>query len=85
MLNFGSDILVNNTSRIGDFGIEQLQGDRTDIQSFSAQVSYMFFHDLSLDLLLTLRNESSELNNDLITSYWGFGLRYNIENRTIDY
>ena len=84
-LNYGNDILINNNSRVSDFGIDHLQGNKSTIQSFSSQLSYMFFHDFSLDLLLTLRKESSDSGDAVETAYLGLGLRYNIENRTIDY
>ncbi len=83
--NYGQNILLNNNSRVADFGVNHLQGNKTNISNFDLQISYMFTHDLYIDLLARYRRESDASNSGLNTSYLGLGLRYNIENRNIDY
>lgn len=85
MMNFGSDILLNNESRIDDFGIEHLQGNLSRISSFDLQASYRLFHEFYIDLYLKLRTAEDQFDESLETNYWGMGFRYNIENRNIDY
>lgn len=82
--NLGGNILLNNTSRVSDFGNNHLQGELSEIKALDLQLSYMFVHDLSLDLLVKIRSdESASLLVE--TNYLGVGFRYNFSNSTIDY
>lgn len=82
--NFGNDILVNNARRVGDFDIMQGQGLKSTIHNTDLQVSYLLFYDFFVDLNLRFREDTRE-DHDINTHYWALGLRYNIEQRNIDY
>jgi len=83
--NFGDNILIDNGTRIDDYGIEHLQGQRHTIQSVDLRLSYMFVHDLYLDLYFKHRSDTGNTSEDVNTRLLGMGIRYNIDNRNIDY
>jgi hypothetical protein len=84
-LNYGSDILLLNTTRIADFGINQLQGSLSTIDMLNIDISYELFHDLYFDIDILWRRDNNIDLEDINTSYIGGGIRYNIYNTNIDY
>ncbi len=83
-INYGSDILLLNTTRIDDYGIDHLQGIGETINHIGLDISYELFHNVFLDLHLlnhSIRRESSETN----AQYIGGGFRMNVSNYRIEY
>ena len=83
--NIGQDILLSNESRIGNFGINQNQGDPHQVTNFDLTISYMIVHDLNIDFHTRFRQDKEENTLFEETKYWGIGLRYNIDNIKVDY
>lgn len=83
--NFGSDILLTNTSRNGEFGINQNQGSLSKISVFRIDLNYQIFHDLYIDFSVLLREDKNQDLGNLTTQYLETGIRYNIYNSNIDY
>jgi len=83
--NFGSDILLLNTSRVMDFGVNQHQGNLSTINMLNLDISYELFHDFYIDLSLLVRRDRNSNLGDTNTTFLGTGIRYNIYNTTIDY
>jgi len=84
-INYGSDILVNNSTRNDDFNINQFQGAETEINNLDLQFSFKMLYDFYLDLYIRIRKENNESLGKVNTNYWGLGIRYNVENINIDY
>ncbi len=83
-INYGSDILVLNTSRIDDYGIDHLQGISENINHLGLDISYELFHNVFIDLRLlnhSIKRENLETNSQ----YFGGGLRMNVSNYRIEY
>ncbi len=89
-INYGRDILKDYTQRVPDgnggsreFGNEHLQGNETDLSLFFLRTSYMWKHNLFVDLDLTLRNEK-DTNGLIDTSSTIFALsfRWNVPGRS---
>jgi hypothetical protein len=83
--NYGSDILLNNTSRISDYGIEHLQGAKSTISMIDFSISYECFDNFFIDGYLKLRTEENKILENINTNYFGLGIRYNIVHTKIDY
>ena len=58
-LNYGSDILTENNSRVSEYGNKMLQGVRGDILMVSLEASYQIYHNLNFDLTITQRKKTS--------------------------
>ena len=84
-LNYGADILLLNTSRIADFGINQHQGSLSTIDMLNIDISYELFHDFYFDIKALWRRDQNIDLQDINTTYIGGGIRYNIYNTNIDY
>lgn len=84
-INYGSDILLNNLSRISDYGINHLQGAKSDISSVDLVLSYLILPELHLDAFAKIRSDDNEQLADLQTKYFGLGLRFNISRTNVDY
>jgi hypothetical protein len=89
--NYGRDILKDYTQRIPDatipsqskeFGNDHLQGNKTDLTLLFFRATYMWKHNVFLDVDATLRNEKDS-NGQIDTSSAIFGLsfRWNIPAR----
>ncbi len=79
--NFGSDILVNYTSRAQDFGNKIGQGIKTQTRNIRGNLSYEFFPNYVLDLNVLYRKASSQSSTFLI----GTGIRVNIAQQNFDF
>jgi len=83
--NFGGDILTINTSRNADTGVSQHQGALSNIQIIRFDLSYMIFHDFYIDAQVLIRKDENVELGDINTTFFGTGIRYNINNTQIDY
>ena len=83
--NFGSDILLLNTTRTDDYGILQHQGARSEIQNLSLDMSYELFYNFFIDLQVMLRKDTNLELGNTNTTFINSGIRYNIHNTKIDY
>ena len=83
--NSGSDILINNASRDGDFNHSLHQGAKSTINIIDLSLSYELFHSFFLDGFIKKRTDKNEVFQDINTLFFGTGIRYNISNRQIDY
>ena len=77
--HWGGNILLPNAEREQDFNNTISQGIDTDVWLININLSYMFGHDLFLDLEYNLRQQDSDLDSrDYSESYFGFAVRANI-------
>jgi hypothetical protein len=75
---FGSNILRSNIERNAEFGIDHLQGVPVKNQIISLTAMYMLKHNLFLEAQYFRRDYNSEASSrDLLTKYYGFGIRWN--------
>jgi hypothetical protein len=85
-VNWGSDMLKNNSSHQMDYGNKVGQGVSNTIAFVDLTASYMLKHNFFIDLKTTIRRSSSPVsiynNNSTITSV---SLRWNIPARTYDF
>jgi hypothetical protein len=85
-VNWGSDILKNNSTRMMDYGNKIGQGVKNTIAFLDLTASYMLRHNLFIDFKQIIRYSSSPValynNNSLVTSV---SLRWNIPQRTYDF
>ncbi len=84
-LNFGSNILPLNTTRVSDFGVSQHQGSLSTINMVNFDASYEIFHDFYLDFKALWRTDQNVDLEDINTTYIGGGIRFNIYNTQLDY
>lgn len=88
-VNFGRDILKDYTIRRPDgnggsleFGNDHLQGNETDLTMAFVRTSYMWKHNLFIDLEATVRNEKdSEGLIDTSAAIFGLSVRWNVPAR----
>ncbi len=88
-VNFGRDILKDYTIRIPDgnggsleLGNDQLQGNETDLTMAFVRASYMWKHNLFIDLEATIRNEKdSQGLMDTSAAIFGLSFRWNVPAR----
>ena len=77
--HWGTNILIPNTQREQDYHNTISQGIDTDVWLFNIGLSYMFGHNLFLDIEYNYRNQNSDADErDFSESYIGFGLRMNV-------
>lgn len=85
-VNWGSDVLKNNSTRQMDYGNKVGQGVSNTITFVDLTASYMLKHNFFIDLKTTIRRSSSPVllynNNTTITSV---SLRWNIPSRNYDF
>ena len=74
--NYGSNIFKSYNSRISDFGIKTLQGDKRKIIHLGGTFSYQLFHNYFLDVNAYYRKDRNHPND--VTKYIGAGLRVNM-------
>lgn len=78
-LNYGQDILLNNTTRVNDFGNETLQGELNDILFLQLNASYELFTNYKLFMNASYRtSKSADLNYNYDNTYLGGGLMINM-------
>jgi hypothetical protein len=76
-LNFGSNPRRDNDVRVGDEGINMLQGEVSEIRSFKLDVTYMVYHNVNIDVSWLHRNQSGwQASNG---NWFNLGLRWNFE------
>jgi hypothetical protein len=84
--NWGANPLLNYTTRIQDYGNEIGQGIGANIDLMALDASWMFYHNLFVDLKVLLRRKNSDNDQlDQQTKLWSIGLRMNIWNQNADY
>jgi hypothetical protein len=84
--NYGRDILKDYTMRRMDgggnnidFGNSHLQGNEMDLKLAFFRASYMWKHNLFLDLETTLRSEKDEEGSiDNTSAIFGISVRWNV-------
>lgn len=85
-LNFGSNILKPNNTRLMDFGNKQNQGIGYDSRFLGLDISYMFHHNMFLDARFFSRMKNSVDNRlDLNESGFTFGIRMNITKQKVNW
>jgi len=83
--NFGSDILINNSLRESNFNNSIHQGAKSNISHFDISLSYELFHGFFFDGFFKFRTDKNIDLGNTETTFFGTGIRYNINNRQIDY
>jgi len=84
--NWGSNPLLGYTSRVQDYHNEVGQGIRANIDLFGFDASWMFYHNVFVDLNVLLRRKNSASNAlDMNTSLVKMGLRMNLWNPNRDF
>ena len=83
--NNGGNILISNTTRIADFGIEQNQGKLSRIRMLHLNLYYQISNNLFWDIESVYRVNQIETLPEQQTLYLGTALRYNIGNQFLDY
>lgn len=84
--NWGGNIFMDYTTRQQEFGNKITQGIKTNLLLADFTVSFMFRHNLFLDLKYIFRNEDSALDiRDSHTQYIGAALRLNIAQKNFDF
>jgi hypothetical protein len=85
-VNWGNDILKNNSTRQNDFGNVTGQGINQTINFVDFTASYMLKHNLFIDLKQTIRNGTSAITRyQSNTSITSLALRWNIAQRHYDF
>jgi len=84
-LNYGSEILWPNSSRIADFNIEQNQGAQSVIDLVELNLSYKIFSQAFIDLSLMVRQDNNDELRSYESTYFSTAFRYNLYRKTIDY
>jgi hypothetical protein len=85
-INYGSNILLNNTTRVQEFNNKIGQGANNDILYGSFTLSWQFKHNLFVDASIVLRKSeslASFYNNN--TSISSLALRWNIPQRLYEF
>lgn len=78
-LNFGQDILLNNSTRVNDFGNETLQGALNDILFLQFNASYELFTNYKLFINGSYRtSKSADVNYNYDNIYLGGGIMINM-------
>jgi len=81
-ISYGSNVLIPNTQRAGDYGNHIGQGVATDILYWSTTVQYELSSGVFLDGQFVLRKKTSALDiRNLQTKHFQFGVRYNMARR----
>jgi len=85
-LNYGSNILISNRTRVMDFGNEIGQGVGSTTSILGIDLSYQFWHNMFFDLHYFYRKKNSDLDSrNLTTKYLGVGIRMNFTQRRMDF
>ena len=85
-VSFGSNILVSNSNRLGDFGNELKQGNLAKVFIMNLEASYQLSHNVYLDLQYFSRNKESNIQNrNVDDNFFQAGLRVNIGKYRSDY
>lgn len=80
--NFGGNILLDNSSRVSNFGNEIGQGVSNDLLYGNFTLSYQWRHNFFIDLSHTYRKvDSDDVANNTNTNYTSAAIRWNIPQR----
>lgn len=80
--NWGSNILLDNTTRVQDYGNSTAQGIKTSLLFADFTASYQFRHNLFIDAKFLYRNLDSEIDEQKSkTTMISLSLRLNIAQR----
>lgn len=82
--NYGGNIFIPNTSHFQEYDNKQLQGVRANRMHLGLDLSYMWYHNMFVDVSFLRRNFSlaGKPQNENIFSA---GLRINISKKTLDF
>ena len=81
-VSYGSNVLVPNTQRVGDYGHHIGQGVATDIFYWSTAVQYELASGIFIDGQYVYRKKTSDIPaRNLLTNHFQFGVRYNMNRR----
>lgn len=80
-VNYGSDILLPNGTRLSNYGNTLLQGDKRDIMHASLELNYMLYHNIVLKSTVTLHDDSAIGKS----RYVGIGILVNSFDYQLDY
>ncbi len=84
--NWGSNILLPNTSRVKEYGNEIGQGIHATTTLLGLDICYELRHNLFLDVHYFLRKKNSDLPSlSSNESYFGMGVRLNIERGRMEF
>lgn len=84
--NWGANPLLGYDTRVQDYGNFTGQGVAATIHIFGLDASWMWYHNLFVDLKILLRKKNSvDDARDLNTTTFGLGLRMNIWNENPDF
>jgi hypothetical protein len=80
--NWGGDILLDNTTKVQEYGNEIGQGVATDLTFIDLTASFQVKHNLFIDLKQVLRNQQTDFAiRNFNTTYTAVSLRLNIQQR----
>lgn len=80
--NWGSDILLDNTTKELEYGNRVGQGVATNLTFIDLTASYQLKHNLFIDLKQVIRNQQTDFaNRNYNTNYTALSLRLNIQQR----
>lgn len=84
--NWGANPLLGYDTHVQDYGNFTGQGVAASINIFGLDASWMWYHNLFIDLKILLRKKNSTDDlRDLNTTTFGLGLRMNIWNENLDF
>jgi hypothetical protein len=84
--NWGANPLLSYNSRVSDYGNKIGQGVAANINLLGLDASWMFRHNVFLDIKILLRRkESSDGARDRTTKFLSAGFRMNIWNQNLDF
>lgn len=78
-LNYGQDILLNNTTRVNDFGNKTLQGQINEVLFLQLNASYELFTNYKIFMNASYRtSKSADINYNYDNIYLGGGIMINM-------
>ncbi len=84
--NWGSNVLLPNTTREQQYGNSIAQGIKTKLAYADLTISYMLKHNLFIDLKNVIRKEDSSIDAlDNSTFFTSFAVRWNIPQRLFEF
>lgn len=84
--NFGGNILLPNSSHISDFGINILQGNRSETILGRIDLSYEWFHQFYIEAQWIYRVKSYQNeSNEQMTNSIKLGIRWNLPKTRFDF
>jgi len=84
-INYGGDILLENSERNGDYGINMHQGAKSKISNFSIDVSYELFYNFQIHASYMSRKDNNDQLQNFENQVFTLGLKYNFHQNRVDY